>query len=209
MNDDPRASYDAVAEEYAQRIYGELEQKPFDRELLDRFAERVREVGPAADLGCGPGHVARYLHERGVRISGLDLSSGMVEQARRLSPGIEFLQGDMRTLGVPDGSWAGIVAFYSLIHIPRHEVVEALREFRRALQSKGLLLLGFHIGVDELHRDEWWGRKVCLDFAFFQPEEMRGYLEAAGFTVEEILQREPYAEDVEHQSRRCYIVAQR
>ncbi len=63
---DVELSYDQVATEYVHRISGGLEHKPLDRQLLDRFAARVQELGSVCDLGCGPGHVARYLHERGV-----------------------------------------------------------------------------------------------------------------------------------------------
>jgi trans-aconitate methyltransferase len=59
---DVRTSYDRVADEYVARIYGELQHKPFDREMLDRFAARVKPHGLICDLGCGPGHVARYLY---------------------------------------------------------------------------------------------------------------------------------------------------
>ncbi len=92
---------------------------PLDRQLLDRFAASFRDVGPACDLGCGPGHVARYLHEQGVRVCGIDLSPAMIERARRLTPAVEFRQGDMLALDAADESWAGIAAFYSIIHIPR------------------------------------------------------------------------------------------
>jgi SAM-dependent methyltransferase len=204
---DPEAAYDAVAGEYARRIYGELSHKPFDRALLDRFAAAVKDQGPAADVGCGPGHVARYLHERGVRMVGIDLSAQMIEQARALNPGIDFARGDMRKLDLADGSLAGVVAFYSLIHIPREEVTEVLRELARVLRPDGLLLVGFHVGTQVLHLDDWWERPVSVDFVFFEPAEMRGYLEAAGFRVDEVLEREPYAPEVEHQSRRCYVLA--
>jgi SAM-dependent methyltransferase len=204
---DPRGSYDAVAEEFARRIYRELEHKPFDREQLERFAAQVRGAGTVTDLGCGPGHVARFLHERGVQVCGLDLSPRMVERAGQLNPGIEFVQGDMTALDVPDGAWAGIVAFYSVIHVARERVVTALREMRRTLRPGGPLLLSFHIGDEILHLDEWWGQEVSLDFVFFQPREMVGYLRDAGMEVEEVLEREPYAPEVEHQSRRCYILA--
>jgi SAM-dependent methyltransferase len=157
---------------------------------------------------CGPGHVARYLHERGVAVCGVDLSPEMVERARSLNPGVEFRQGDMMALDVPDGAWAGIGAFYSIIHIPRAELVPALAELRRALQAGGVLLLAFHIGTDTIHLDEWWGQKVCVDFFFFQSAEVADCLAAAGFEVEEIIEREPYP-DVEHQSRRSYIFARR
>jgi SAM-dependent methyltransferase len=205
---DYQAGYDAVAEEYARRIADELRHKPLDRALLDRFAAATRDRGPVCDIGCGPGHVARYLNEQGVNVVGYDLSPKMVEAALRLNPGILFHQADMTALDHADGSWAGLIAFYSLIHIPRPEIADTLHGFRRVLQPGGLLLLVFHAGDETLHLDDWWGQKVNVDFFFFQPQEMARDLEAAGFEIEEIIEREPYPE-VEHQSRRAYIFARR
>jgi SAM-dependent methyltransferase len=132
----------------------------------------------------------------------------MVVRARRLNPGIDFEQGDLLALDVEDGAWAGIAAFYSIIHIPRDDVVRALRELRRVLRPGGLLLLTFHIGDEIKHLEEWWGHKVCVDFLFFRSDEMADYLKSAGFETEEIIERDPYP-DVEHQSRRGYIFARR
>jgi len=159
-------------------------------------------------MGCGPGHVARYLRQKGVEVCGVDLSGAMVERARRLSPHIEFRQGDMRRLDAPDGTWAGIAAFYSIIHIPRADMARTLGELLRVLRPGGVLLLAFHIGRDALHLDEWWGQRVSIDFFLFSSDEMAGYLREAGFLIEEIIEREPYP-DVEHQSRRAYIFATR
>lgn len=203
---DLQASYDRIAAEYVQRFYHELDHKPLDRQLLERFAARVQGLGTVCDLGCGPGHVARYLHERGVDSFGLDLSPAMVEQARQLNSGIAFQQGNMLALDFADEAWGGIVAFYSIIHIPREEVVAALREMKRVLRPGGLLFLAFHIGEETIHRDEWWGQKVSLDACFFQTEEMAGYLKAAGFEVEEMIERPSY-ENVEYPSQRAYIFA--
>jgi SAM-dependent methyltransferase len=205
---DVEGSYDRVAAEYSARIFGELEHKPLDRQLLLRFAERVQGIGPVCDLGCGPGHVARYLHERGVQVIGIDLSSVMVEQARRLNPGIEFRRGNMLSLDIEDGAWGGIAAFYSIIHVPRTEIAVALAEIKRVLRPCGVLLLAFHVGDQTVHLDEWWGQPVSLDFRFFRPEEMADFLRRAGFEVEEIVEREPYP-DVEHPSRRAYIFARK
>ncbi len=208
MLDDVRDSYDRVAAEYARRISGELEHKPLDRQLLDRFAARVHGLGPVCDLGCGPGHVARYLDERGVSVTGIDLSTVMVEQARRLNPGIEFRQGDMLSLDIEDGACGGIIAFYSIIHIPRTDIVAALAEMRRVLRPGGILLLAFHVGDEAVHLDEWWGQRVSVDSRFLRPEEISVSLQLAGFEIEEIVEREPYP-DVEHQSRRAYIFAKK
>lgn len=201
-------SYDRVADGYTRRIFDELQHKPLDRQLLDRFAASVRDVGPACDIGCGPGHVARYLHQQGVPICGIDLSPAMVEQASRLTPGVEFRQGDMMALAEHDGTWAGIVAFYSLIHVPRANMEQALDEFHRVLQPGGLLLIAFHIGDETIHLDEWWGQAVSVDFFFFRPAEMSSFLRASGFEIDELIEREPYP-DVEHPSRRAYIFARR
>src|SRR5438046_7409035 len=106
----------------------------------------------------------------------------------------------MFPLEVEDAVWGGIAAFYSIIHIPRSEVVRALREMNRALRPEGLLLMAFHIGDDTIHLEEWWGQSVSIDFFFFRLDEMAEYLTSAGFEIEEMIERDPYP-DVEHQSR--------
>lgn len=211
MNDQQLAntqtSYDRVAAEYARAIYNELAGKPFDRAVLDRFAERLRGRGVACDMGCGPGQIARYLADRGLEVVGVDLSPGMLAQAAALNPDIPFCQGNMLALDEPDGAWAGIAAFYAIIHIPPADLVAALTELRRVLMPGGLLLLAFHIGDTVVPLEEWWGQVVAVDFWFYQPEQMRAALAAAGYVVEEVTGREPYAPEVEHQSRRAYVLA--
>jgi ubiquinone/menaquinone biosynthesis C-methylase UbiE len=197
-------SYDRVAAEYARRINGELDHKPLDRRLLEKFAARVE--GCIADVGCGPGHVAAYLQQQGAAVVGLDLSPVMVKEAQVLHPTVEFVVGDMRLLPLEDRVLGGIVALYSLIHIPRAEVVVVLREFWRVLQPGGQLLVGFHIGEEIRHSDEWWGEPVNLDFIFFTPAEMAGYLSSADFTLDEVIEREPYP-DVEAPTRRAYLLS--
>jgi SAM-dependent methyltransferase/ribosomal protein S18 acetylase RimI-like enzyme len=203
-----QSSYDRVADEYAVRFFNELEQKPLERELLDRFAAKVKGRGPACDLGSGPGHVTRYLHERGLDIRGIDLSPGMVQTARRLNPGLKFEEGDMRSLKMADNALAGIVAFYSIIHLRRTDVVAVLEEMKRVLRPGGQLLLSFHIGNNVLHLDELLGVRVSLDFTFFQSDEMKHYLREAGLLVAEAVERAPYP-NVEYPSRRAYIFAEK
>ena len=206
---DLQDGYDHVAEDYAHQFWDELAKKPFDRMMLDWLAEKVNGSGVICDLGCGPGQIARYLHGRGVQVCGVDLSPAMVKQAQRLNPDIAFQQGNMLALtDVADNLYGGIAAFYSIIHIPRALVVEALRELSRVLRPQGSILLTFHIGQQIKHLDEWWGKKVSLDFIFFETEEMKGYLKAAGFGLEEVIEREPYPE-VEVQTRRAYIFAKK
>ncbi len=203
-----QTSYDHIAEAYVEHIFNELDHKPFDRQLLNRFAESLQAAERVCDLGCGPGHVARYLYERGVKVCGLDISQGMVEQARSLNPEINFEQGDMLALGVKDESFDGLTAFYSIVNLAREDVATAFGEMRRVLKPGGRLLLAFHIGDDMLHVDELWDKPINLDFYLFTSDEVKGYLEAAGLVVEETHEREPYPE-VEYPSRRAYLLARR
>jgi SAM-dependent methyltransferase len=201
-----RASYDRLADEYAAHIYDELRHKPLDRELLDRLAVRVGALGPICDVGCGPGQVARYLRDQGAAVLGVDLSEGMLAQARRLNPDIEFHQGDMLALGDADASWGGAALFYSLIHIPRERAPQALAELRRVLRPGGWLLIAVHVGQETVHRDELWGQPISIDFIFYEPEVLQQLLGEAGFVVDEVVVREPYPE-VEVATRRAYLLA--
>lgn len=198
-----------MAEEYAAEFRDEMDKKPFDRKMLDWLTEKVNGLGAICDMGCGPGQIASYLHSRGVEVCGIDLSPAMVLQARRLNPDISFQQGDMLALSrVEDNFFGGIAAFYSIIHIPRPLIVEALSEFKRVLRPRGVLLIPFHIGRETLHKDEFLGREVSLDFHFFETDEMKSYLIEAGFEIEEATERDPYP-NVEFPSRRAYIFARK
>jgi SAM-dependent methyltransferase len=210
MNEDLQSSYDLVAKDYAEQFRDEMDKKPFDRKMLDWLAEKVGELGVICDMGCGPGHIASYLHDRGAKVCGVDLSQMMVESALELNPTIPFQQGDMLALTkVADNSYGGIAAFYAIVHVPRSSVIQALLELKRVLRPGGTLLMTFHIGQEIIHRNEWWGKEVSLDFIFFETEEMKDYLRLAGFELTEVIERDPYPPDVEHQSRRAYIFARK
>lgn len=200
-----RAGYDAVATTYAARFGDELAGKPIDRALLDLLAAQTD--GPVADIGCGPGHVTRYLHDRGAHALGLDLSPRMIEVAGRAHPGIHFQVADMRSLPAPDETWGGIVAFYSIIHVPLADLPAVFAEFHRTLRPGGLALLSFHLGSELRHVDEFLDQPVSLDFQFYERAAVEGLLTAAGFVVDAYLERRPYPHEVE--TTRAYLLARR
>ncbi len=160
-------------------------------------------------MGCGPGHVARYLHEQGAHVLGIDLSPGMIEQARQLNPDIEFRVGNMAALDVADESWGGIVAFYSIIHIPATELATVFGEFWRVLRPRGEVLLAFHVGDEVRHIDTLWERQISLlGFVFYPRERIEDALKTAGFEVVESIERDPY-EGFEVATRRAYVRARK
>jgi ubiquinone/menaquinone biosynthesis C-methylase UbiE len=208
-DDAVRTAYDAVADAYAERFADELSHKPLDRALLGAFVEQLpSRDGLIGDVGCGPGHVARYLKSLGFRLTGVDLSPAMVEIARRSDPTIEFKVASMLALPTRDGEWDGIVAFYSIIHLDPEDVRAAISEFFRVLTNRGLLMLSIHVGNEVRHVDEFFGHAVSLDFRFMETSDLEMKLKDAGFEVMMTLERSPY-EPYEASTRRGYILARK
>jgi SAM-dependent methyltransferase len=213
MNDSPiesiRSSYDRVADAYADAIFDELKNKPFDCDVLTRFAQATAGHGRVCDMGCGPGQVARYLRDAGADVLGLDLSPGMVEQARRLNPDIEFLEGNMLALDLANESLAGIAAFYAIVNLPGELRPRVFGEMARVLAPGGVLLLTFHVGGEALGVKELWGRPITMDFYLLGRAVIEAELQGAGLEIVEVLERDPYPRPIEHQSRRAYVLARK
>ncbi len=205
-----RDTYDTVARAYDAQLAGELDHKPLDRALLTAFLE-LAGPGPVADVGCGPGHVTRFLAARHPGVLGLDLSPAMVAIARERAPGLPCAVASMLALPVRDGAWAGAVALYSIIHLSPPERAAAFRELARALRPGGRLLVSFHVAGPDLpagattHLTSWFGSAVDVDVHFLDPAMVGAELAAAGFRIESTLLREPL-DPAEFPSRRAYLL---
>jgi SAM-dependent methyltransferase len=203
--DDLAPTYDRVARDYAEKLARELDDKPLDRAWLGAFAEQTAGRGTVLDVGCGPGHVAWWLHQHGADARGLDLSPGMVQVARELHPHLSFEVGSFFDLGTR--GLAGLVAFYAIVNHPPEALPRAAASMFGALAPGGALLLSFHIGHEILHLDEWWGHAVSIDFWLHEVAAVERALVDAGFVVDARLERRPYPS--EHPTERAYLWAHR
>lgn len=95
--------------------------------LLD--ATEVLAGMSALDVGCGPGYVSAAAAERGATPTGLDFSKEMVAIAKKMSPHIEFREGDAQNLPFADASFDRVLANFALLHLadPERACVEAFR----------------------------------------------------------------------------------
>lgn len=188
-----RASYDADATGYAEKVDGLLEASPYLRASLALFADLVRDAGggSVADVGCGPGYVTRHLHDLGVDAFGIDLSPEMIALARHDHPDLRFEVGTMTDLDLADHSVAGVIAFWSVIHIPDEVVPTVFAEFGRVLRPGGPVLVGFHVGDETIHTSEGYtGRPISVDSHRRTPQRVSDWLRDAGFTIDaELLMR--------------------
>lgn len=180
-----RQAYDTFATDYAERFKEEYDGIPIERAMLSAFAELVLADGggEVIDAGCGGGKSTAYLHSRGLRVRGVDISPGMLAQGRREFPHLRLDEGSMTDLGVPDGSLGGISAVYSVIHIPDDELPSLFAGFKRALRQGGHLLLIFMNLDEHIVRTEAFGHTIHLEYHMRTPQRMAGFLEEAGFDV--------------------------
>ncbi|MEV5297332.1 class I SAM-dependent DNA methyltransferase [Amycolatopsis methanolica] len=187
-----RAAYDTVAVDYAKLLEGLLEQTPEDLAMLRLFADYVRrDGGLVADIGCGTGRVTTYLDSLGVPVFGIDLSPGMLAEARRRYPHLRFEVGTMSDLALEDASLGGILAFYSIIHTPPELLPEVFAEFARVLAPGGHLMVAFQVGDERKRLEQAYGHTVTYDAYRLPPDRITELLADAGLPVTARLIREP------------------
>lgn len=100
-------------------------------------------AGVVLDLGCGPGQWTSYLHSLGADVIGVDIVPEFISHARATRPELDFRQGSMTDLRLPDHSVAGILSWYSTIHHTPSSLDDVLTEFHRLLAPAGVLVVGF------------------------------------------------------------------
>ncbi|WP_244255184.1 class I SAM-dependent DNA methyltransferase, partial [Micromonospora tulbaghiae] len=200
-----RAAYDTVAEDYA-LLLPDVVEPPLDRALLAAFAETVGPGRPVLEVGCGTGRVTAHLHRLGLDIGGVDLSPGMVAVARRAYPDLRFEVGSLTGLTTPDGSLAGLVSWYSVIHLPPELLPEVFAGFHRVLVPGGHLLLAVKAGDRHDRREQAYGHSVAFDVYWLSPDRLAAQLTAAGFEVSATTVRAPVGRERQSQA---FLLAQR
>jgi SAM-dependent methyltransferase len=176
-----RQAYTSVAELYI-GLFGTSQQVHADD--LAFIGRHLASPGTVLDLGCGPGHLSGYLRSLGVDATGIDMVPEFIAHAQAAHPSVEFQLGSMERLDVANHSVAGILAWYSLIHLPPQNLDGVLTEFRRAMAPSGTLVLGLFDGDEVAAFDH----KVVTAYRW-PVDEISERLTRAGFTEVERLQR--------------------
>jgi ubiquinone/menaquinone biosynthesis C-methylase UbiE len=202
------AAYDAVISEYVREFGDDLDRLPLDRAMLDAALAEA-PVGPiAVDLGCGPGTVGTYLANRGAVVVAVDLSGGMLDEARRRDPRLVPIGADMVQLPLRSRSIGLVAAYYSIQHVARADVRSAFDEVRRVLAPGGAFLVAAHLGEGDVLMSEFLGHRVeTMGGALYSHEEIAGSMTDAGFTIVLDEERDPLSH--EYASRRVYLLARR
>jgi ubiquinone/menaquinone biosynthesis C-methylase UbiE len=199
--------YNLTAKQYAEGFLHELDGKPFDRNILDRFAAMLPAGSTIYDFGCGSGQTTKYLADKKLhRVTGLDFCENAIALAKVHFPEIGFAVDDMLHSKMPDASTDGIVAFYAIVHFTYTEVEQALKEWLRLLKPNGYSLFCFHVGDEAAPIIDFLGVKGAdATWQMLDPDKVLEIAKKVGFVVTEAVVRYPYI-GVEHESRRAYIL---
>lgn len=188
-----RQAYNLAAQKYHDLFHNEMNEKEYDRKLLDSFASRFNNDSLICDAGCGPSaHIGRYLFEKGIKVVGVDISEKCIELATLNNPEMNFECADICNMPFDDNTFNGLISYYSIINTPKIYVNKLFDEFGRVLKPGGYLLIAVKEGTTEGYNDDLLGIKIKSYLSFFTKEEIVGYFKDSEFTLEFIDKRNPY-----------------
>jgi len=208
VNSKTRRAYNLAAQKYHELFHGEMNEKVYDRDLLDSFARHFQSDSLICDAGCGPsGHIGRYIFKKGIPVLGIDIADRCVELASEYNPAMRFVQGNIGELAFGDETFDGVIAYYSIIDTPKSCMRPLFRDFYRVLKPGGRLLVAVKAGASEGYLTELLGIETEIYFSLFTIDEIRGYYEDEGFDLEMLEQRNLY--DFEINADRIFAVGRK
>lgn len=208
INSKTRISYNLAAQKYHDLFHNELNEKEYDRILLDSFVNRFSKDSVICDAGCGSSdHVGRYIFDKGIQVIGVDISDKCIELARLCNPGMKFECEDISNLLFNEDAFDGIISYYSIINTPKKFVQKIFSEFRRVLKPNGYLLVAVKAGKTEGFIDDLIGIKTEIYFSLFTEKEIKDYFQASGFQIEFMEKRNPY--DFEIKNERIFAIGKK
>ena len=151
---------------------------------MEELSRDLRPGAPVLDLGCGAGVPAtRWLADRGFDVTGVDLSENQLDLARKLVPEATFLKADMTELDFGSEIFDAVVAFHSIIHVPREEHPALLEKIHRWLRSGGLFLATLTLTDFDGEDGDWEGWGAPMRWSHYDAQTNVTMLRLAGFDV--------------------------
>jgi len=169
MTDELRSTYNKIAQDY----HRDHAVDSWDDDYTGYFIDLLPRGAVVLDLGCGPGTDTKKLVAAGLVVHGFDLSDEFLRIAQEKNPGVDFIQGDMRTLPYPTNIFDGVYAKASLLHIPKADMLQALREIFRVVTPGGVVHVAIKAGDGE--------REVAEDDYGYAYQRFFSYWSAADF----------------------------
>jgi 2-polyprenyl-3-methyl-5-hydroxy-6-metoxy-1,4-benzoquinol methylase len=175
------SGYDQMAEQY---LASKDPKDPLALRALANLASLLPKEAAVLDLGCGAGEpVTRWLADRGFAVTGVDVSAKQLELARKYVPDGTFLRADMTEVVFEPESFDAVVAFHSIIHVPRSEHPALLESIYRWLRPGGALLATMTVADYEGRDEDWEGWGAPMVWSHYDSKANVAMLREAGFEI--------------------------
>ena len=175
------SGYDLMAEQY---LATKNREDPLALTALDDLAVLLPREAAVLDLGCGAGvPVTRWLSDKGFAVTGVDVSARQLELARNYVPEATFIKADMTEVSFAPGSLDAVVAFHSIIHVPRTEHPALLGCIHRWLKPEGTFLATMTLTDYEGRDDDWEGWGAPMVWSHYDGDTNVALLREAGFVI--------------------------
>lgn len=178
---------------------------------IDEFLKLIPKGSKILDAGCGPGVDSAYMVSQDFEVVGVDLSDKMLELARKKSPNTRFEKADIRELNFDENSFDGILASYSLIHIPKKDIQNVIKNFLKILKPDGVMCIGIQEGKsEEVFITEPFKPDEKIFVNVISTEELRRLLEEHGFRiVDEFMRKAENTEKLEFNFNKLVLIAKK
>jgi 2-polyprenyl-3-methyl-5-hydroxy-6-metoxy-1,4-benzoquinol methylase len=175
------SGYDRMAEQY---LATKDPEDPLALRALEDLASLLPSEAAVLDLGCGAGvPVTRWLADRGFAVTGVDVSAKQLELARVYVPDGTFIKADMTEVLFGPETFDAVVAFHSIIHVPRTEHPALLESIRRCLRTGGALLATMTVADYEGRENDWEGWGAPMVWSHYDRNANVAMLRDAGFEI--------------------------
>ncbi len=166
--------------QYAKQFADKLDQLP-ETQQLDEFLSMVAKGCSVLDLGCGSGRDAEYLSKNGLVVSGIDLSEGLISEAKTRRPNIDFRAMDIADLQFPDSHFDGVWSKLTILHVDRKDLLIVLQGCLRVLKTGCPLMIETKAGSGEALETISFSENDSRLFVYYELTELKDLLTKAGF----------------------------
>ncbi len=171
-------TYDSIAEDFTRNV-----KTLFPKKAMGLFSRMLTKGSSILDLGCGSGKDSEYFNKKGFKVTGIDLSKKLIAIARKGNSKIRFHVMDILDLSFHDGTFDGVWANASLLHISKEDQHIAFFEIHRVLKEDGILYVSVKLGEGEgLEEDKRYGRRIKF-YSYHTLISLKEFLEEDGFEM--------------------------
>lgn len=169
-------TYNNIAQEYSEKIQNEEPQ-----EEIRKFTSHLEPGSKILDAGCAAGRDSKIFWDLGFDVVGVDLSTNLLNIARKNVSDISFIQADFKQLPFPSFTFDGIWLNRVFHHLEREDMNKAISELKRVLSFDGVIFVQTKEGSGTITVKEELSSNKERQFALVTQEELDNMFESSGF----------------------------